>query len=228
MAGDRHRPARSSGRADLTDGAHTVDLPPQERPEITRRALLRRSAMIVALGGAALTLPDVLYRPPWVGRAAAQTLPTTSDTFTAAVEAVTGAADQAAAHWIIGEFDRALPPLPGKIAVTAAVAAVLDAKTVSGGHGPRFAHATPDQRRSVLRDMVLGDEPDIRQIANQLLPFCAFAYWTDATLDEPARPGGPRLDRWATIGFPGPSHGYAHTYTDGSPSGFAAMTDFQR
>jgi hypothetical protein len=204
-----------------------VDLPLSEPADLTRRALLRRAAALAAVGTAVLTLPEVLYRSPWTGLAAAQTLPTTRDTFVAAVEAVTGAADGPTADWIIHEFDRALPPLPGKVVVTAAVAAVLDARTVSGGHGPRFAQATPDQRRAVLREMVVGEDPDMRQLANQLIPFCAFAYWSDATLDEPATPDGPKLPRWAEIGFPGPSHGYADSYTQGSPSGFAAMTDFE-
>jgi hypothetical protein len=204
-----------------------VDLPLTEPADLTRRALLRRGAALAAVGTAVLTLPEVLYRSPWTGLAAAQTLPTTRDTFAAAVEAVTGAADGPAAEWIIHEFDRALPPLPGKIAVTAAVAAVLDARTVTGGHGPRFAQATPDRRRVVLREMVVGSEPDMRQVANQLIPFCAFAYWTDATLAEPATPDGPKLPRWADAGFPGPSHGYADSYTQGGPRGFRAMTDFE-
>lgn len=201
-----------------------MDLPVTE---LTRRSLLRRGVALAALGTAALSLPESLYRTPWTALAAAQTLPTTSDTFTAAVEAVTGVADESAAAWIIHEFDRALPPLPGQVVVTAAVAAVLDAHTVSGGHGPRFAQASPDDRRSVLRAMVVGSAPDIRQIANQLIPFCAFAYWTDATLDEPATPDGPGLKRWDDVGFPGPSHGYADSYTQGGPAGFAAMTDFE-
>ncbi|MEX2290947.1 MAG: hypothetical protein WD794_11560 [Mycobacteriales bacterium] len=202
-----------------------MDLPLTEQSELTRRALLRRGAALAALGATALSLPEVLYRTPWTGLAAAQTLPTTLATFTAAVEAVTGVPDEPAAAWIIREFDRALPPLPEQVAVTAAVAAVLDAHTVAGAHGPRFAQVSPDDRRAVLRAMVLGSEPDMRQIANQLIPFCAFAYWTDATLDEPATPDGPRLDRWREVGFPGPSHGYADSYTQGGPSGFAAMTD---
>lgn len=193
---------------------------------MSRRALLRRGAAL-ALGAAALSMPETLYRAPWTRLAAAQTLPTTLATFTAAVEAVTGIVDEAAAAWIIHEFDRALPPLPEQVAVTAAVAAVLDAGTVAGGHGPLFAGASADQRRSVLREMVMGDDPDIRQIANQLIPFCAFATWNDATLPEPARPGGPGLARWDDIGFPGPSHGYADSYSEGGPEGFAPMTDFQ-
>lgn len=193
---------------------------------MSRRTLLRRGAALAA-GMTLLSLPQSLYEAPWTGRAAAQTLPTTVETFTAAVEAVTGAADEPTARWIIHEFDRALPPLPNRVAVTAAVAAVLDAQTIANGQGLRFATATADQRRQVLRSMVLGDDPDLRQIANQLIPFCAFGYWNDSTLDEPAVPGGPRLARWDAVGFPGPSHGYADSYTDGGPAGFAAMTSFQ-
>lgn len=201
-----------------------MDTPPAAG--MSRRTLLRRGAALAA-GMTLLSLPQSLYAAPWTGRAAAQTLPTTVETFTAAVEAITGAADEPTARWVIHEFDRALPPLPNQVAVTAAVAAVLDAQTVAGAHGPRFATVTPDQRRQVLRSMVLGDDPDMRQVANQILPFCAFGYWNDATLEEPAVPGGPRLARWDAAGFPGPSHGYADTYTDGGPAGFAPMTDFQ-
>lgn len=193
---------------------------------LSRRELLERGAKL-AMGVAALSVPEVLYRAPWTSLAAAQTLPTIEATFTAAVEAITTDADGATARWVIGEFDRALPPLPDKVAVTAAVAAILDARTVAEGYAPTFATADPEQRRDVLAKMVKDTDPAIRQVANQLIPFCAFGYWCDATLDEPARPDGPTLERWDRVGFPGPSHGYLDTYTDDGPPGFQAMTDFE-
>lgn len=195
-------------------------------PTLSRRQLLERGAKL-ALGAVAFTVPEVLYRTPWTTLAAAQTLPHVEDTFTAAVEAITTVADRPTAQWVIGEFDRALPPLPEKAAVTAAVTAILDARTVAEGYAPVFSMATPDQRRDVLAKMVRDTDPAIRQVANQLIPFCAFGYWCDATMDEPARPGGPTLQRWDEVGFPGPSHGYLDTYTEHGPRGFAAMTDFE-
>jgi hypothetical protein len=203
----------------------TPDAESESSMPFTRRELLVRGASL-ALGAVALTVPEVFFRPPWSRLAAAQTLPTIEANFVAAVEAVTSVADEATAHWILREFDRALPPLPDRVAVTAAVSAVLDAKTVEGGHAPTFFSADADQRRLVLASMVQDPEPDIRQIANQLIPFCAYGYWCDGTLDEPAQPGGRRLERWDAIGFPGPSHGYADTYTHDGPPGFAAMTGF--
>jgi hypothetical protein len=193
---------------------------------VSRRAFLVRGAALAA-GALALTVPEILYHPPWTARAAAQSLPTTLAAFTALVEAVDGEADEAAAAWIIDRFDKALAPLPERVAVTAAVAAVLDAQTLATGNGATFASADPDQRREVLGAMIKGDDPDMRQIANQVIPFAAFAYWTDATLGEAAQPAGARLPRWDAIGYRGPSHGYAETYTDGGPPGFAAMTDFE-
>ena len=193
---------------------------------LSRRELLERGAKL-AMGAVALSLPDVLYRTPWTALAAAQTPPTVEATFTAAVEAVTTAADGATARWVIREFDRALPPLPDRVAVTAAVAAILDARTVAEGYGPTFTTATPDQRREVLAKMVKDSDPAIRQVANQLIPFCAFGYWSDASMDQPSRPDGPKLARWGRVGFPGPSHGYLDSYTDGGPPGFDPMTDFE-
>lgn len=192
---------------------------------LSRRALFERGAKLAA-GAAAFTVPEVLYRAPWTALAAAQTAPTIEATFTAAVEAITTVADNATARWVIHEFDRALPPLPDKVVVTAAVAAILDARSIAE-HGVPFAVATPDQRRDVLGDMVKDSDPAIRQVANQLIPFCAFGYWCDATMDEPAHPDGPTLQRWDEVGFPGPSHGYLETYTDDGPPIFHPMTDFQ-
>jgi hypothetical protein len=191
----------------------------------SRRELFTRGATL-ALGAVVLSMPEVLYRAPWTRLAAAQSVPTVEANFVAAVEAVTSVADEATARWILREFDRALPPLPDQVAVTAAVSAVLDVRTVAGGHAPTFAAADPDQRRLVLAAMVKDAEPDIRQIANQLIPFCAYGYWCDGTLEEPAHPGGPRPQRWEGIGFPGPSHGYADTFTQDGPPDFAAMTGF--
>jgi hypothetical protein len=193
----------------------------------SRRELLAHGARL-GLGAAALSLPAVFYAPPWTERAAAQTLPTVRMAFVALVEAVTTDPDERTAEWIIEGFDRALPPLPDRIAVSAAVTAILDVRTASGAHAPTFATATPDQRREVLEAMVKDADPDIRQLANQLIPFTAFAYCSDATLDEPAEPGGARLGRWDDIGFPGPSHSYLDTYTEGGPEGFSPMRNFER
>ena len=193
---------------------------------LSRRELIERGAKL-ALGAVAFTVPEVLYRTPWTALAAAQTAPTIEATFTAAVEAITTVADDATARWVIHEFDRALPPLPDKVAVTGAVSAILHARTVAEGYAPTFTTATPDQRRDVLAKMVKDTDPAIRQVANQLIPFCAFGYWCDATMEEPARPDGPTLKRWDRVGFPGPSHGYLRTYTDDGPPGFRPMTDFE-
>jgi hypothetical protein len=193
---------------------------------LSRRELFAHGARL-ALGAVALSMPEVVYRAPWTRLAAAQTVPTVEANFTAAVEAVTDVADEATARWIIREFDRALPPLPDRVAVTAAVSAVLDTYTIAGGHAPTFFSASPEQRRQVLASLVKDPDPAIRQIANQLLPFCAYGYWCDGTLGETAVPGGARLERWEAIAYPGPSHGYAGTYQQGGPPGFAAMTDFE-
>ena len=192
---------------------------------LSRRELFELGAKVAA-GAVVLTVPEVLYRAPWTAAAAAQTVSHVEDTFTAAVEAITTAASRPTAQWVIHEFDRALPPLPDQVAVTAAVTAILDARSMAEYAVP-FAIATPDQRRDVLGDMVKDSDPAIRQVANQLLPFCAFGYWCDATMDEPAQPGGPTLPRWDSVGFPGPSHGYLETYTDGGPANFRPMTDFE-
>jgi hypothetical protein len=194
--------------------------------QLTRRQLIARGAGL-ALGAVALQIPDALLRPPWARLARAQNLPTVEANFTAAVEAITSVADVDTARWIVREFDRALPPLPDRAAVSAIVSALLDAQTLAGGFGPVFALATVEQRQQVLAGMVKNDQPDVRQIANQIIPFAAFGYWSDATLGEPAHPGGPRPERWGAVGFPGPSHGYADTYTQDGPPGFAARTDFQ-
>ncbi len=193
---------------------------------LSRRELFERGAKL-ALGAVAFTAPEVLYRTPWTALAAAQTPTHVEDTFTAAVEAITTDASRATARWVIHEFDRALPPLPEKVAVTAVVTAILDARAVAEGHAPTFVLATPAQRRDVLGDMVKDSDPAIRQVANQLIPFCAFGYWSDAVMAEPATPDGPTLPRWDRVGFPGPSHGYLDTYNDDGPHGFSAMTDFE-
>jgi hypothetical protein len=155
---------------------------------ITRRDLLGLTAKAAA-GAFVLSFPLSLYASPWAERAAAQTLPNVQATFTALVEAVTTVGDEATAAWIIAEFDTALPPLPGP-STSSAVAAVLDAYTVQGGHHLSFAGADPEQRRAVLEAMVKDDSPDIRQIANQVIPFASFAYWSDASLGEPAQRAG--------------------------------------
>ena len=193
---------------------------------LSRRQLLERGAKL-ALGTVAFTVPEVLYRTPWTTLAAAQTPAHVEDTFTAAVEAVTTYTSRPTARWVIHEFDRALPPLPDEVAVTAAVTALLDARTVAEAYAPTYKMATADQRRDVLGDMVKDSEPAIRQVANQLIPFCAFGYWSDASMEQPSSPDGPTLARWDRVGFPGPSHGYLDTYRDGGPAGFRPMTDFE-
>lgn len=185
------------------------------------------SASKVAVGAFALTLARVLERPGLLETAAAQTPGHVQATFVALVEAVTTDPDEATAAWIIGEFDAALPPLP-QGSPSSAVAALLDSYTVQGGHGATFASADPDARRSVLGDMVKDPSPDIQQVANQVIPFSSFAYWSEVGLDGPAKVGGKRLPQWRKIGFPGPSHGYLDDYRRGGPKGFRARRDFQR
>lgn len=190
----------------------------------------RREALgwTVRAGAAGLFLgvPQLLYRSPWAERAAAQGLPGVQANFTALVEAVTTVADAAAGAWIVGQFDRALPPLPSA-SPSAAASAVLDAFTLRAGQGPSFAGASPEGRRAVLRDMVKDPLPDVRQLANQLIPFAAFAHWSDATLSAPARPGGPRPPQWGRIGFPGPAHDHLATYRRDGPPGFRPADDFE-
>ena len=193
---------------------------------LSRRELLARGATL-ALGGFALSVPEALLTLPSTAAAAALTPGNVEASFIAAVEAITTVAHTEAARWVIREFDRALPPAPNQVAVTSAVAALLDAQTVAAGYGPSFTSATPPQRRVVLGNMVKNSDATVRQIANQLIPFCAFGYWSDATLPPPAQPGGPTLARWAEVGFPGPSHGYLDTYTADGPPGFTPMTNFE-
>lgn len=179
----------------------------------------------------ALSLPTLVTQTRWATAAAAQTAPTVQQAFRALVAAVNGLADDdaavpAVADWIIGEFDKALPPLPPG-SPTAAVAAVLDASAVRTGGAPTFATASTEGRHAALRAMVLDRDPAIRQIANQILPFSSFAYWGDIVLGEPAVPDGPRPPQWDVAGYLGPSHGHLDTYRDGAPRGFAPMTDFE-
>ncbi|HET7481726.1 MAG TPA: hypothetical protein VFK89_02580 [Actinomycetota bacterium] len=187
--------------------------------EITRRDFLAMGGKTVVAGGLILTIPKALYDPRWRGAAAALAPSDVQATFTALVEAVTTVADEKAAAWIIAEFDKALPPLP-EGSPSSAVAAVLDSYTVKGGYGATFSSADPDARRSVLGDMVKDPTPDIRQIANQILPFASFTHWSDATLDAPATVGGPRLPQWDEVAWPGPAHSYLDTYRDGGPHRF--------
>lgn len=177
---------------------------------VNRREVLA-AAVKLAGGALALSVPQALYRSPWLELAQAQTLPTVQRTFVALVGAVNDADEAdartaAVAAWIIREFDLALPPLPDR-SVTAAVAAVLDAYTVKGAYGPTFADAPREGRLNALGDMVKDEQPDIRQIANQILPFASFAYWSDASLGRPAKPGDT-MPQWTEIGWSGPSHGH--------------------
>lgn len=195
---------------------------------LSRRELLLATAR-TALAGAALTVPTLLTQTRWATAAAAQTLPTVTADFEALVAAVNGVPDDdpavaPVAAWIVTEFDKALPPLPTG-GPTAAVAAVLDAYALQAGGAPTFAAASTEGRHAALRAMVLDPDPAIRQIANQVLPFSSFAYWGDVVLGEPAVPGGPRPPQWDQAGYLGPSHGHLDTFQDGSPAGFAAMTD---
>ena len=186
---------------------------------INRRELL--SAAVKLAGGAfALSVPEVLYRTPWTELAQAQTLPTVERAFIALIAAVNDAPEGdertiAVARWVIAEFDKALPPLPDR-SVTAAVAAVLDAYALKGGHGAGFAQADTDGRLATLGDMVKDPSPDIQQIANQILPFAGFAYWGDASLGRPSVPGDT-MPQWTEIGWSGPSHGHLDDFQDDWP-----------
>lgn len=198
------------------------------RPTFSRREVVLATARS-ALAGAALSVPTLVTQSRWASAAAAQTPPTVRADFEALVAAINGLADDdpgvaPVAAWIVTEFDAALPPLPPG-AATAAVAAILDAYAVQVGAGPTFSTASTEGRHDVLRTMVLDPDPAIRQLANQVLPFATFAYWGDVVLGEPAVPGGPRPPQWDVAGYLGPSHGHLDTYQDGSPAGFAAMTD---
>jgi hypothetical protein len=198
---------------------------------LTRRQLLAATARTA--GAAFLSqIPSALYEGRWVRAAAAQTLPTVEDDFVALVGAVNGVADDAPgvvviANWIIGEFDKALPPLP-EGSPSAAVAAVLDAYTVQTAGGPTFSSATTEGRHAALEAMVKDPDPSIRQIGNQVIPFAAFAYWSDVVLGEPAQPDGPRPPQWDVAGYDGPSHDRSDSYRDGSPPRFSPTWDFER
>ena len=187
--------------------------------EITRRDFLAMSGKTVVAGGLVMSVPAILLDPLVQAAGAALQPGDVQATFTALVEAVTTVADAKSAAWIVTEFDKALPPLPNG-SPSAAVASVLDSYTVKGAYGPSFAEADPDARRQVLGDMVKDPQADIRQIANQILPFASFTHWSDATLDEPAVPGGPRLEQWDEVAWPGPSHSYLDTYQDDGPKRF--------
>lgn len=193
-----------------------------------RRSFLGLLAKATAGAAAITTIPTVLYEERWVQAASAQTVPTVEATFVALVETVNDAAgeDVAAATgiWVMTEFDKALPPLP-EGSPSAAVAAVLDAYAAQTGNGPTFATTSHEGRLAALEAMVKDPQPAIRQIANQVLPFAAFAYWGDASLDEPAQPGGERPPHWDLAGFSGPSHGRLDHYQDGLPPDFAASWD---
>lgn len=199
--------------------------------QLTRRSLLR-SAGRAALTGLALSVPGVLADAKWAKAARAQTAPTVEADFVALVSATNGVPDDdpdavTVARWIVAEFDKALPPLP-EGSTSAAVAAVLDAYAVQEAQAPTFSTASTEGRHAVLRAMVLDPDPAIRQLANQILPFSSFGFWSDVPLGEVATPGGPRPKQWDVAGYLGPSHGHADTYRDGSPAGFAPMTDFEQ
>ncbi|MGH3442041.1 MAG: hypothetical protein ACRDUY_08350 [Nitriliruptorales bacterium] len=198
---------------------------------ISRRQLLGFAGRAAA-AGVLLQVPSVLYEDRWVRAAQAQTPPTVSADFVALVAAVNGVADDDEgvddiAAWIVAEFDKALPPLP-RGAPSAAVAAILDAYTVRTGRGVTFSSASTEGRHAALEAMVKDPDPSIQQVANQVLPFAAFAYWSDVVLGEPAQPGGPRPPQWDVAGYLGPSHDRSDSYRDGSPPGFSPRRDFER
>ena len=194
----------------------------------TRRSFLGLVGRAAAGAAAITTIPSVLYDERWVRSAAAQTAPNVEATFIALIETVNGAAGEEAAAasgvWVMNEFNKALPPLPGG-SPSAAVTAILDAYTIQTGNGPTFATTTDEGRIAALEAMVKDPDPAIRQVANQVLPFAAFAYWGDTSLDEPAPPGGPRPPHWDLTGFSGPSHGRLDHCRDGLPPGFEASFD---
>lgn len=198
----------------------------------TRRSFLGLVGRAAAGAAAITTIPSVLYEERWARAAAAQTAPNVEADFIALVGAVNGVPDDGdgvatVGRWILAEFDKALPPLP-EGAPSAAVAAILDAYTVQTAGGPTFASASTEGRHAALEAMVKDPDPAIRQVANQVLPFAAFAYWSDVALGEPAVPDGPRPPQWDVAGYLGPSHGHADTYQDGSPEGFRPRRDFER
>lgn len=197
---------------------------------ISRRDLLASTAR-AAIAGVALSAPTLLTQTRWAAAAAAQTPPTVQAAFEALVAAVNGVPDDdpavaRVATWIVTEFDKALPPVP-RGGASAAVTAVLDAYALQSGGAPSFALASAEGRHAALRAMALDPDPAIRQVANQVLPFSSFAYWGDVVLGRPAVPGGHRPPQWDLAGYLGPSHGRTDTYRDGSPEGFAPMTDFE-
>lgn len=174
----------------------------------------------MAGGAFALSVPHALYRAPWAQLAQAQSVPTVEATFIALIAAVNDASETDprtadVARWVIREFDRALPPLPDR-SVTAAVAAVLDAYTLKGGYGATFQLADNAGRNNALGDMVKDPQPDIQQIANQVLPFASFAYWSDASMSRPSVPGDS-MPQWVEIGWSGPSHGHLGDFMNDWP-----------
>lgn len=198
---------------------------------LTRRSLLM-SAGRAAMAGVALSVPGLLVDARWADAARAQTPPTVEADFVALVAAINGVPDDdddavTVARWIIAEFDKALPPLPTG-SPTAAVAAVLDAYALQAAQSPTFSAASTEGRHAALRAMVVDPDPAIRQVANQVLPFSSFGFWSDVPLGEIAVPGGPRPRQWDIAGYLGPSHGHADTYRDGSPPGFEPMRNFER
>lgn len=194
----------------------------------TRRSFLGLFGRAAAGAAAITTIPSVLYEERWVEAAAAQTAPNIEATFIALVETVNDATGEDAAatcgRWVMTEFDKALPPLP-EGSVSGAVTAILDSYTLQSGNGPTFATTSDEGRIAALEAMAKDPDPSIQQAANQVLPFAAFAYWSDVALEEPAHPGGPRLPHWDRAGFSGPSHGRLDTYLDGLPPGFEASWD---
>lgn len=194
----------------------------------SRRSFLGLVGRATAGAAAMTAIPSVLYEQRWVRAAAAQSPPDVEATFIALLETVNDATGEEAAatcgRWVMTEFDKALPPLP-EGSPSGAVAAILDAYTLQSGNGPTFATTSDDGRIAALEAMVKDPDPAIRQVANQVLPFAAFSYWSDVALDGPARPGGPRPPHWDLTGFSGPSHGRRGTYLDDLPPDFEASWD---
>jgi hypothetical protein len=148
--------------------------------------------------------------------------------FRAALRAVTGCDSPTLAEGLMGEFDRALP-LPSGSASTL-VASVVDGVSEAAVGRP-FADATVADQHDVLRRMLESDDALVREVANLVVPFSAFAYWSDAIrwqdastrVDDVADPS--ELPPWREIGFPGTSNGHLGTFRRGVPRGFRASAD---
>jgi hypothetical protein len=147
--------------------------------------------------------------------------------FRAALRAVTGCDSHTLAEGLMGEFDRALP-LPSGSASTL-VASVVEGMSKATVGGP-FADASVVEQHDVFRRMLESDDALVREVANLVVPFCAFAYWSDAIRwQEPSTRvddvDPSELPPWREIGFPGASNGHLGTFRRGVPRGFRVSAD---